>query len=156
MYARTRSSTRSSDIASSRFVKVHRPSTAMRKTAGSRWSITTCESGAANTTSGIAASVVATSRKPVAPRLVLVGVVVAHERLADAEADQDADEHDRGHQQLGDAVLAGHDVPRVDRQQHDGEQLRDDVADLVGRGRLQQALEEALHAGGTVDQMHAV
>ena len=83
----------------------------------------------------------------VASGLIGVGEVEAQERLDHPEAHDDADEDDAVGEQLDLAVPGGVDVARVHRQQQDRDELRDDVRDLVGRQRGDQALQVLKHGG---------
>ncbi len=66
-------------------------------------------------------------------RRVLAGLVVeAQHGLDHAEADDDAAGDDRGEEDLGDAVVGGREEARVERQQRDRDQLRDDARRGVG------------------------
>jgi hypothetical protein len=72
--------------------------------------------------------------------VVRVGEVEPQERLDHPEAGQDADENHPVGQQFDHAVALRCDVPGVDRQQDHADELRDDVGDLIGRQRRNQAL----------------
>ena len=88
------------------------------------------------------------SRQRVAPLRVGVGVVEAQERLDDPEAHENADEDDPVCQQLHDPVARRRDVPRVHRQQQDGDELRYDIGHLVCRQRADKAPQIRRHADG--------
>ena len=77
---------------------------------------------------------------------VLAGLVVeAQQRLDHAEADDDAGGDDRGEQHLGGAVVGRRQVARVERQQRDRDQLREDARRRVGGAGRREAAEVARH-----------
>ena len=84
-------------------------------------------------------------RQAVALVALLGGVVVAHERLAEAEAQQDRHEDDERQQRLGDPEVRLRQRARVERQRHEREHSRRDARRLVRRAAGEQAREEAAH-----------
>ena len=85
------------------------------------------------------------ARDPRAALLIFVKKIKTDERLADADAQEDAREDHRRQQRVGRAVAGRRDVPRVQRNRDERDALRDDVAELVGRAGRQQPLQVAEH-----------
>ena len=79
---------------------------------------------------------------------IVVVEVEAHEGLAHAEAQDDADQDDRREQGLGVAELRLGQVVGVEREGEEGEEPRDQARRLVGEPRRREALEVALHGPG--------
>jgi hypothetical protein len=82
---------------------------------------------------------------PVAALAVVVVVVEADERLADAEAQHDREQDHGGQQRLGVAVLRRRHVARIERQREERRALREDVARLVGETRGDEPLQIGEH-----------
>ena len=80
-----------------------------------------------------------------AARLVVVVEVEADERLADPHAQQDARQDHRRQQRFGRSIGFRAHVVGVQRQREQGQALGQDVPELVGRTRGDQALEVAEH-----------
>jgi hypothetical protein len=114
-----------------------------------------CEITPAKTTATSAATVLVTRTKDVVRRArrsrcsdVVVVEVEAHERLADAEAQDDAGEDDRRQQRLGVAELRPGEVVGVERQREQGQEPGHETRRLIREARGGQALDVALHGRG--------
>ena len=78
--------------------------------------------------------------------VLVVLVVEAQQRLDQAEADDDAGRDDRGEHHLGGAVVGRGQVARVERQQGDRDQLREDARRGVGGTGRREAAQVSRHA----------
>ena len=77
--------------------------------------------------------------------VLVVLVVEAQQRLDQAEADDDAGGDDRREHHLGGAVVGRGQVARVERQQRDRDQLREDARRRVGGAGRRQAAQVSRH-----------
>ncbi len=67
--------------------------------------------------------------------------VEAEERARDAHAEGDPDDRRERDERLDLAVVGGREVPRVERQEEDGDDPRDEAAEPVDRGVLSEPLD---------------
>ena len=150
--ARARSSSRNRVSRYSNIVSTQRPPIAIRAEFGAPGRSSSASeigsakgsaiSAAAVETQNSAAKEVATTARGV----LVVLVVEAQQRLDRAEADDDAGRDDGGEHHLGGAVVGGGQVARVERQQRDRDQLREDARRGVGGAGRREAAEVARHA----------
>ncbi len=77
--------------------------------------------------------------------VLAVLVIEAQQRLDQAEADDDAGGDDRREHHLGGAVVGRGQVARVERQQRDRDELRDDARRRVGGAGRRQAAQVSRH-----------